>query len=45
MIWIEASGVGPAGNATADNPPATVPDGAATPPAVAVAEPDGAAAP
>ena len=45
MIWIDASGVGPAGNNTADNPPAAVPDGAAIPAAVAFAETDDAAAP
>ena len=45
MIWIDASGVGPAGNATADNPPDAVPDGGATPAAVAVGETDNAAAP
>jgi len=44
MIWIDASGVGPAGNATAENP-RVEPDGAVSPPAVAIADPDGAAAP
>jgi hypothetical protein len=45
MIWIDASGVGPAGNATADNPPMAPADGASTPADVAVVETDGTAAP
>jgi hypothetical protein len=48
MIWIDASGVGPAGNATADNPTVGVPDGATTPADLAdlaVVKPDGTGAP
>jgi hypothetical protein len=47
MIWIDASGVGPAGNATADNPPVVQPPVGASTPAtdLAVVEPDATAAP